>query len=170
MSEKLVINSFVSPESRDPKGVDLSNDLVKVFQLVDEVQIGPSGDKHDFVLKKKPVKVDEYHLNKVIAERVKGQDLKSIIARCEQTGDYSTLSQRKVIFGDGVLTPKSIGDAKEAAEKGAEFLDTLSKEDIKKFYDLSKGSKEDLEAYIQKCVDERLAAIKPVVKEGEQNE
>lgn len=163
-----ILNCFISPVSRDLVGRDLSDDLIIVTEFVDHVEVGPSGDSTDFVIKKKPVKVDEYHLNKEIAERAKGNDLKSIVARCEKTGDLSELNSRKVVFGDGVLTPRTLGDAFEKAEEGASYMDGLSKEEMQHIYDLSKMSKSELDAYIKQRVDEQIAA-QNVEKVGEKD-
>lgn len=158
---KLVTNSFMSPISRS-KGVDLSDDLVEVFEFVDEVVLGPSGEKTDFVLTKKPHKVESYHLNKVIEQRAKGNSLKDLVARAEATGDFSTLTQRKVVFGDGFITPSNLSDAFDKAKKGEVYIDSLSKEQIEETIALSKMSKEELHKHIDKLVDEKLAAMKGV--------
>lgn len=167
-------NSFCSPVSRS-KGVDHSNDLIVVTELVDFVEKGPSGDASDFVIYKKPIEVERYHHNKVMAERAKGASLKEIIAQCERSGDYSTLSQRKVIFGDGFITPNKLGDALDLAEKGAKVLDSMTAEEREKYLGLSKMSKEELSAYIQTEVKKQVEAskssgVKAEVKEEKKGE
>lgn len=158
---KPINNSFCSPVSRS-KGVDLSDDLIVVTELVDFVEKGPSGEDSDFVIFKKPIEVERYHHNKVMAERAKGASLKEIIAQCERTGDYSTLTQRKVIFGDGFITPTKLGDALDLAENGAKVLDSMSAEERQKYLGLAKMSKEELSAYIQSEVQKQIDVSKSV--------
>ena len=155
----LVRNSFVSPVSRSA-GVDLSADEIIVTELIDFVEKGPSGEASDFVIYKKPIEVERYHHNKVMANRAKGASLKEIIAQCDKTGDYSTLTQRKVVFGDEFLTPKTLGDAFDLAEKGAQVLDSMSVEERDRLLELSKMSKSEFDAYIQDQVDAVLSKQK----------
>lgn len=151
----LVRNSFISPVSRS-SGIDLSDDVIVVTELVDFVEKGPSGEASDFVIYKKPVEVERYHHNKVMAERAKGASLKEIIAQCEKTGDFSTLSQRKVVFGDDFVTPRSLADALDLAEQGAKVLDSMSVEERDRLLELSKMSKSEFDSYIQEQVDRAI--------------
>ena len=121
---KLINNSFASPLEFKP-GVDLSDDKVEVFELVDHFEAGASGNATDFVVIKKPVKVDSYHLNKVIAQRAKGASLKEIVAMCERTGDTSSLNARKPIYADSTLIPSTLGDALDKGSETRAFLSSL---------------------------------------------
>lgn len=160
---QLIKNSFVSPVSRSD-GVDYSDDLVEVYELVDHVEIGPSGEATDFVVKKIPVLTDSYHHNKVIAERVKGTSLKEIIATIQKTGDDSILNSRPVSYGDGTLIPNTLSDACDLAEQGRQILEGASEEEVKKAIEISKMSNDEFNDYVRGLVDARLA------QNGEQNQ
>lgn len=160
---KLINNSFTSPLEFKP-GVDLSDDNVEVFELVDHYEAGASGNATDFVVIKKPVKVDSYHHNKVIAQRAKGASLKEIVAMCERTGDTSVLNSRKPIYADTTLIPSTLGDALEKGIETRAFLASMSDDEINETIKLSKMSKSELEAYIANEVNKQLAASK---KDGE---
>lgn len=153
-------NPFFSPVNQLSEGLDFSDDKVEVYELRDFVKEGPSGEADDFVVEKKSVLVDSYHLNKVIAERCKGCDLKSIVARVQATGDLSLLNQRQVVYGDGYTMPANMSDALQKGVETSEYIDSLSDEEKKKLISLSKLNQEGFEKYIQGLVDEKLAAAK----------
>lgn len=166
--EQILHNSFFSPESRSD-GVDFSDDVVHVFELRDFVNKGPSGDDSDFVIEKKPVEVDCYHLNKVVAVRCKGNDLKSIISRVQQTGDLSLLNQRDVVYGDAFTMPDNLSDALQKGVETSEFIDHLKDSgELDKTMDLAKMSKEELDAYIKSQVDAQLKSAEVQKVEGGQ--
>lgn len=160
--QNVIRNSFFSPESRS-KGTDYSNDLVEVFELQEIVIKGPNfdNDPSDFVIDKRPVKVDSYHHNKVVAERCKGQDLESIISKLQRTGDVSLINQKEVIYGDDTIRPHTLGEALEKKVLSEIFLDSLSEEKKSELLKVSKMSKDELDAYIKKIVDERIGKAKP---------
>lgn len=150
-------NPFFSPVSRS-EGVDYSDDLVIEYQYVDFAEMGPSGEKSDFVIEKKEVEVNRYHLNKVIQERCKGCSLAEIIARCDQSGDYSILNSREVSYGDGTEIPQTLSDACDKAARGASLLESVSKDDLELGAKLSKMSSEEFNAYIKDLVDKKYGS------------
>lgn len=159
--ETVIKNSFFSPVSRS-KGTDYSNDLVEVYELQEIVIKGPNfdNDPSDFVIDKRPVKVDSYHHNKVVAERCKGQDLESIISKLQRTGDISLINQKEVVYGDDTIRPHTLGEALEKKVQSETFLDSLSEEKKSELMKISKMSKDELDVYIQKIVDERIGKVK----------
>lgn len=160
---KLIKNSFVSPV-QSCEGVDFSNDLIEVYELMDHVIPGPSGEDTDFVVVKKPVLVDSYHLNKVIAERSKGNSLKEIVAQCERTGDMSALSSNKHVYFDSTILPMNLSDALEKGKESEAYLDSLSNEEKENLISLSKMSKGEFDAYINDIVKAQLEGAE---KKGE---
>lgn len=160
-------NPFFSPVINHP-GKDFSDDKVEVYELRDFVEKGPSGSDDDFVVIKKPVLVDSYHLNKVVAERCKGCDLKSILARVQATGDISLLNQREVVYGDAFSMPGNMSDALQQGVETSEYLDSLSDEEKNKRIALSKLDQEGFEKYIQGLVDKKIAAVKAAEKGGQE--
>lgn len=157
LGEVIVTNSFVSPVSRS-NGVDLSDDLVEVYELREFVHHGPSGEPEDFTIEKKPVKVDSYHLNKVIAERCKGCSLKEIVAKCEKTGDYSPLlGACEQVYSDLTKQPQNLSDALQQGVKTAAYIDSLTDEQRAEYMRLSKMSEKEFDSYIQSLVDARKA-------------
>lgn len=156
---KLIKNSFTSPVVENPIYRDLSDDTVHEYELHDFIERGPSGDEEDFVIEKKPIEVDCYHLNKVIKERSKGCDLKSIIAHIKQTGDMALLNQREVIYADGTKQPSTLSDALEEGRKTSEYLDSLSDEKKKELMNLAKMSDAEFKVYV-----EDLAVKRGIVK------
>lgn len=159
-----VLNSFVSPASRS-KGTDHSADLVEVYELQDQVENGPSGDPSDFVVHKVPVLVESYHLSKVLQERAKGADLKSIIARCERTGDFSVLQQKEAVYGDAYAQPVSLSDALEEGVKTSQFIDSLSAEERERYIKLAKMNESEFADYISKLYEQKKAASEALKSE-----
>ena len=169
MEKAKLINSFSIPVI-DCEGCDYSDDLVEVYELVDVVHKGPSGEPSDFTIEKEAVLVDKYHLNKVLQERAKGADLKSIIARCEKTGDLSALNARSVVYGDGFVTPSSLGEALDKAKEGEKYLDSLSQSEIERLIYLSKLPKADFDSYIESLAkkSEPVSQVSSSSEEGGQ--
>lgn len=165
MMEKRINSPFVSPVISHV-GLDFSNDLQEVYELKDHVIPGPSGEDTDFLVEKKPVMTDSYHLNKVILERAKGCDLKSIIARCERNDDFSELCSRNVVYGDAYSQPQNLSDACEEGVRTAHFLDSLTAEEKEKFIKLAKLSKSELDSYIAEASKKKEELNQEVEKGG----
>jgi len=158
MEQVKLKNCFCSPIAVNLIKSDFSDDVVHQFELKDFVERGPSGEDGDFVVTKKPVEVDCYHLNKVIAERAKGTDLKSIISRVQMTGDVSLLNAREPIYGDASIYPESRGDALEEGKRTEEILDKMSEQERDYYLELSKMSDEEFTAHLKKLAEERSKA------------
>lgn len=158
---KLIKNSFTSPVIDNPIYRDLSDDVVHEYELHDFIEQGSSGEKDDFVIEKRPIEVDCYHLNKVIKERAKGCDLKSIIARIKQTGDTTLLNQREVIYADGTKQPLNLSDALEEGRRTSEYLDSLSDNEKKEIMSIAKMSDDEFKTYIDGLAKKR-GLVKPV--------
>lgn len=148
-------NSFIISPSLSTKGRDLSDDIVEVYELKDFVVKGASGEDSDFTIEKRPVMVDKYHLNKVVEERCKGCDLKSIIARVENTGDLSLLNKKKVVYGDAFKQPDNLSDALQIGVETSNFLDSLSEKEKEEYMKLAKMPKDEYEAYIKSLEEAR---------------
>lgn len=148
-------NSFIISPSLSTKGRDLSDDVVDVYELKDFVISGASGEDSDFTIEKRPVLVDKYHLNKVVEERCKGCDLKSIIARVEKTGDLSLLNQKKAVYGDAFKQPDNLSDALQIGVETSNFLDSLSEKEKEEYMKLAKMPKDEYEAYIKSLEEAR---------------
>ena len=131
---------------------DFSNDEIIVSELVDKVEKGASGEDTDFITYKAPKLVEKHHHRKVIAERCKGQDLKSILVRVDRTGDISLINQKHPVYGDATKQPQTLGDALEKAKESAAFLDSLSASEKERILKLAKDPKE-----FDKFVAERVA-------------
>lgn len=169
LGEVITTNSFVSPVSRS-KGSDYSDDLVEVYELREFVKHGPSGEPEDFTIEKKPVKVDSYHLNKVLEERSKGCSLKEIIAKCERTGDYSPLvGSTEPVYGDLTKQPANLSDALQEGVKTAAYIDSLTEDQKAEYMRVAKMGKEEFDSYIQSLVEARSKkSSDPVPEEGGQ--
>lgn len=170
LGEVIVTNSFICPVSRS-KGVDYSNDLVEVYELREFVHNGPTGESEDFTIEKKPVKVDSYHLNKVIAERSKGCSLKEIVAKCEKTGDYSPLvGSSEPVYADLTKQPRNLSDALQEGVKTAAYIDSLTEDQRAEYMRLSKMSEKEFDSYIQSLIDARKVKVpgQGDPKEGEE--
>lgn len=145
--------SVVKPIKRSFK-----DDEIVCTELIDKYEKGPTGSDDDFVVYKAPKIVDKYHHRKVIQERCKGQDLKSILARVDKTGDISLLNQRKPVYGDGTIQPQTLSDALEKGAESAAFLDNLSAADKEKYIKLAKDPKA-FDEYVNKLVEAQLRKL-----------
>lgn len=75
--------------------VDYSDPIVKRYTLVDHVEVLDPDDPQAFVIHKVPKLIEEYDINKEIAENAKGTDLKSqVLALLDSGSDLSELAFR----------------------------------------------------------------------------
>lgn len=155
LGEIVITNSFVSPVSRS-KGSDYSDDLVEVYELREFVKHGPSGEPEDFTIEKKPVKVDSYHLNKVLEERSKGCSIKEIVAKCERTGDFSPLiGSSEPVYGDLTKQPSNLSDALQEGVNTAAYIDSLSEDQKAEYLRVAKMNQEEFDSYIHSLEEAR---------------
>lgn len=119
----------------------VGSSVVEVYDFVNTFEPGPSGTKEDYRVLKKPKFIEKYDIKKVMKERCKGCDLKSIVARIEQTGDASLLMQRPTSYGDARLIPANRSDALQKGVESAAFLDKLSAKEKEELIAMAKDSK-----------------------------
>lgn len=167
MAKEKANNSFCSPESRSV-GTDHSNSNVRVYELVSHYEAGPSKKSSDFRVFKKQECTEEYDSLKRIAAETKGNDLKSIIARCQKTQDFSILERAsEAVYGDEALIPDNLSDQMQRGVDTSAYLDSLSAEEKEKYIRLSKMNESEFNAYIQSLVDAKIAASGKQEEKGE---
>ena len=138
---------------------DFSDDTIVVTELVDKVEKGPSGEDTDFITFKAPKVTDTYHHRKAVAERCRGQDLKSTLIRLDRTGDISILNQKTPVYGDGYTTPSTLSEALEKGKESAAFIDSLTDSEREKFMKMASDRKY-FDQVVSEAVSKKLASMK----------
>lgn len=151
-------NAFMCPLVEVVKQ-DFSDDKIVVTELVDKVEKGPSGEDTDFITYKAPKITDTYHHRKAVAERCRGQDLKSTLIRLDRTGDISVLNQRTPLYGDGYTTPSTLSEALEKGKESASFIDSLTDSEREKVMKMA-SDKKYFDQVVSEAVSKKLASMK----------